>query len=224
VLSFPEARRGRAQECPRCFNTVLVPVDDSGIGGKLPLPISTPRLGIRQLKTEDLPDYMEFITDEDSYRYLDYSSMEEGEAIKWFHHIRSVKLTEVSGYQALGIELRDEAKLIGYLELWLHDLRLSWQGAFHVMVNPKYRCRGYGTEAVRGAFGFAFEGLALHDIRVGIDARNAAARRMVEKAGMTLEGEFEEDCIVKGEWASTARYGILKKWYEERGRRSAGAA
>ena len=58
------------------------------------------------------------------------------------------------------------------------------QGGFLIMLHRDYRRRGYGTEAVRGLFDFAFAGIGLHDVRVSIDRRNAPARRMAEKAAI----------------------------------------
>ena len=53
---------------------------------------------------------------------------------------------------------------------------------------------------------FGFHGIGLHDMRVRIDVRNVAGRRTVEKTGMKQEGEFFEQCRVKGEWVSAAYY------------------
>src|SRR5437867_3785147 len=52
-LSFPEFRIGTAQECPFCFKIVVVPTRGSEMGGRLPVPIRTPRLRLRLLTTED---------------------------------------------------------------------------------------------------------------------------------------------------------------------------
>jgi RimJ/RimL family protein N-acetyltransferase len=53
---------------------------------------------------------------------------------------------------------------------------------------------------------FGFNQIALHDIRVGVDVRNISGRRMLEKVGMRLEGEFFEEYSVQGKWVSVAYY------------------
>src|SRR6266536_6136418 len=84
AVSFPEFRVGSAQECPFCVKILVVPVRGSEMGGKLPLPIRTPRLRLRLLTPEDQPDWLEFVTDEDSYAYLAGDSPDEDAARVWF--------------------------------------------------------------------------------------------------------------------------------------------
>jgi len=209
-LSFPEAHLGTVQECPFCFETVVVLPAGSDKGRKLPLPIQTQRLILRALRTEDLQDWLEFVKDEDSYKYISYNAPDDEEAISWLEHGKALRLTNPKGRLALGIELKSEAKIIGYLSFSLNDPEDHPQGSFHILMHPAYRRQGYGSEALLGLIDFGFSGIALHDIRVRIDNRDLAGRRMVEKAGMKLEGEFIEECRVKGEWISSAYYVILK--------------
>jgi RimJ/RimL family protein N-acetyltransferase len=213
-LSFPEARLGTAQGCPHCFETVVVSPTGSEKRGKLPLPIKTPRLNLRPLKTEDLPDLLEFVKDEDSYKYLTNYPPDDEEAKSWLEKSKASRLTHPKGWLALAVELQNDAKVIGHLSFFLNDPEEHRQGSFDILMHPACRCRGYGTEALLGFFNFGFNGTALHDIRVRIDIRNLAGRRMVEKAGMKLEGEFIEQWRVKGEWASAAYYMILSAWWQ----------
>jgi [ribosomal protein S5]-alanine N-acetyltransferase len=213
-LSFLEARLGTAQECPYCSEIVVVPSASSEKGGKLPLPIKTPRLIIRPLKTEDLPDWLEFVKDDDSYKYLDCNAPDDEQAISWLERGRVLRLPHSNKTLSLGIELQNEAKIIGDLSLVLNDPEEHRQGVFSILIHPAFRCQGYGTEALLGLIGFGFNGVALHDIRASIDFRDLAGRRMVEKAGMKLEGEFVEERRFKGEWISTAYYVILSKWWQ----------
>jgi len=50
------------------------------------------------------------------------------------------------------------------------------------------RGKGYGTEAVRLLLDVAFTALGLHNVTLGVDAANPAARRAYEKAGFTEMG------------------------------------
>ena len=209
ALSFPEKDLGTAQECAFCSETVVLP-SDTEMARKLPLPIATKRLNIRPLRTEDLPDWLEFIKDDDSYKYITYNAPDDEEAISWLENGKDFRLTNPIGRLALGIELQSAAKIIGYLSFSLNDPEDHRRGAFHMLIHPDYRRQGYGTEALLGLFDFGMNGIALHDIRVRIDSRDLAARRLVIKAGMKLEGEFIEECRIKGEWVSSAYYVIFK--------------
>lgn len=218
ALSFPEFRVGSAQECPFCYKIVVVAARGSAMGGKLPLPIRTPRLGLRLLTTEDQPDWLEFVTDEESYTYMDGDCPDEDAARAWFESSQTIRLTDPKGYIPFGIEIQEPLKVIGSLSFYLFgpedDSEMHRQGGFQIMLHRDFRRRGYGTEAVRGLLDFAFQGIGLHDVRVSTDSRNVAARRMVEKAGMILEGEFAEDRYIKSRWVTTAWYRILKTEYE----------
>jgi RimJ/RimL family protein N-acetyltransferase len=218
ALSFPEFRIGSAQECPFCFKIVVVPGRGSAMGGRLPLPVTTPRLRLRLLTTEDQADWLEVATDAESYTYLDGDSPDDDTARAWFERSQTMRLTDPKGYIALGVEAQEPLKVIGSLSFYLFspedDPEMHRQGGFQIMLHREYRRRGYATEAVRGLFDLAFHGIGLHDVRVSIDRRNVSARRMAEKAGMILGGEFVEDRYIKDCWVSTAWYRILKTEYE----------
>jgi RimJ/RimL family protein N-acetyltransferase len=218
ALSFPAFRVGSAQECPFCFKIVVVPARGSALGGQLPLPISTTRLRLMLLAAEHQPDWLEVVTDEECYCFLDGESPDEETARAWFERSETIRLTDPKGYIPLVVEVKEPPKVIGSVSFYLSspedDSEMHRQGGFQIMLHRDYRRRGYATEAVRGIFDFAFRGIGLHDFRVGIDLRNGPARRMAEKAGMVLEGEFVEDRYIKESWASTAWYRLLKAEYE----------
>ena len=174
----------------------------------------TSRLNLRHLRTEDLPDLLEFVKDEDSYKYLTNYPPDDEEAKSWLEKSKASRLTHPKGWLALAVELQNDAKVIGHLSFFLNDPEEHRQGSFIIMMHPAYRRQGYGTEALLGLMDFGFKGIALHDIRIATDSRNLAARRMVEKAGMKLEGEFVEERRIKGEWISEAYYGILSVWWQ----------
>ncbi len=218
ALAFSEIRVGSAQECAFCFRIVVVPARGSEMGGKLPLPVPTTRLRLRLFTTEDQPDWLEFVTVEESYTYLNGNCPDEDTARAWFERSQTMRLTDPEGYIPLAIEMQEPLKVIGFISFYLYspddDPQMHRQGGFQIMVHGDYRRRGYGTEAVRALFDLAFEGIGLHDVRVSIDRRNSCTRRMAEKAGMILEGDFAEDRFIKGTWVSTAWYRMLKTEYE----------
>ena len=218
-LSFPEVNHGTAQECPFCFETIIVPPIGSANGGKLPIPIQTQRLNLRPMTTGDLSDWLEFISDEDSYKYLFLHPPPDGDdAVSWLETSIRIRLTQPNGRLDLGIEMQNTSKLIGYLSFFIRDTEEHRQGNFQIMINPAYRRQGYGTEAIGGILDFGFNGLAMHDIRITIDNRNMAGRRMVEKAGMKQEGEIVEAHRIKGDWMSIVYYGTLSAWWNEKTR------
>jgi len=219
-LSFEATRFGTAQECPFCFKVVVVPIPGSEEGKRLPLPITTARLRIRPLRTEDQPDWLEFVTDEESYKYLDGYAPDEDTARAWLARSHRIKLTDPNGYVPLGIELLEQTKLIGSLSFFLYasdnEAVHNRQGGFQMMIHPGFRCQGFASESLLALFNFGFTAVGLHDIRAGVDVRNIPARRAFEKSSMRLEGECTEDRYIKGKWVSTAWYRLLKSEHEHR--------
>lgn len=70
--------------------------------------------------------------------------------------------------------------------------------------------RGYATEAARAIIGFGFETLGLNRIYAMHLTRNPASGRVMEKAGMQLEGTFRQHVIKWGGAEDVAQYAILR--------------
>jgi diamine N-acetyltransferase len=60
------------------------------------------------------------------------------------------------------------------------------------------RGKGYGTEAVRLLLDFAFTALGLHNVQLGVDEANLAARRAYEKAGFKEIGRRRQAILELG--------------------------
>ena len=59
------------------------------------------------------------------------------------------------------------------------------------VIDPAYKNRGYASEAVKGMMGELWK-MGFQKISAGFFEENPASRRVMEKCGMTLNGE--EDC------------------------------
>jgi len=154
------------------------------------------------------------MADEESFRYIAWTPLEEGEVEDWIEKDKAVRLTQNRASLCFGIELVEYSKLIGFLSLNYFDEERQ-DMAFMTMINANYRRQGFGSEAVRGALHFAFTGVHIHRVIASCDSRNIAGCRMLEKAGMRREGECVKDLFQKGEWMNTVWYAILEEEYEQ---------
>jgi len=211
-VSFPDRWIGKAQECPTCFQILTVPRDGAETGGTLPLPIKTQRLMLRRLVPADSKDLVELVRDEDSFRFLEWRAQNEQEVENWLASDRSTRLFEDGHNFCLAFDCLDEAKVIGHIALAYRDADNQLM-SFNVMVNPRYRCRGFATEGVRGAMQFAFVGLNIRRLVAQCDCRNVAGVRMLEKAGFRKEGHFIQSRFQKGEWIDLFQYALLQDEY-----------
>jgi len=75
--------------------------------------------------------------------------------------------------------------------------------------------RGYATEGLRLAIGFAFDSIGLTRLEADIDPRNEASCRLVERVGFRREGLLRERWHVAGEVTDSAIYGLLRSEYHD---------
>lgn len=71
--------------------------------------------------------------------------------------------------------------------------------------------RGFATEAVRLAVGFAFGEGGLHRVQAGVMPRNAASIRVLEKAGFREEGLALRYLRIAGAWEDHRIYAVTKE-------------
>ena len=69
--------------------------------------------------------------------------------------------------------------------------------------------RGYATEVTRVLIAFAFDALGLHRVQARHLSRNPASGRVMQKAGMRLEGTHREQMKRWGRFEDIVMYGIL---------------
>lgn len=117
------------------------------------------------------------------------------------------------------IHTLDSDQLIGFVAL--HGIcwhqRDAWVGIG--IGEPEYWGKGYGTDAMRLALGYAFMELSLERVTLGVFASNPRAIRSYEKAGFKLEGVERQIVLRDGEKGDILDMGILRQeWLEYNGR------
>ena len=219
MVSFPAAHAGLVEECPLCFESLIVPKDGGDVGAAVPLPMATPRLVLRRLRELDLRDLVDLYagdeqTSETEGAAQDQRDKEEERILQWLQRDRDVKLTTPDQSFFVGIELQENKMLIGCMEL-------RFQGADHlqvginVTINRKCQRRGFASEAVAGLLDFCFEAISMHRVTGSCDPGDVGAVRMLEKVGMRREGVFLKDRWLMDRWLDTAYYALLAEEYRE---------
>lgn len=113
---------------------------------------------------------------------------------------KAIKAAEEGTSCTFGIFLTSSEKLIGIVslsEIARGDFQSCWIGYY---LDRAYNGRGYMTEAVTYAVGFAFKELGLHRIEAGVMPHNKASIRLLEKAGFEKEGIARENVRINGKW------------------------
>lgn len=211
-VSFPARWIGKAQECPTCWQILVVPDREKKVGIKLPTPFKTSRLLLRRLKPIDLNDLLEIVGDAEVVRYKDWDPNDEEQVQSWLEDDQKKRLFQRGHAFYLPLELLEQPKVVGYVALTFLDSENS-EMSVDVLVNRRYQRRGFGTEALRAAMEFVFSGLDVRRLCAWCDCRNIAAVKMLEKAGMRREGQFIKEKFMKGEWVDSFAYAMLQDEY-----------
>jgi RimJ/RimL family protein N-acetyltransferase len=148
------------------------------------------RIYLRPVTEADAtPAYVSWLNDPETTRY-----MESGRRAETVESIREyiARLEGREDARFLAIVLNDGDRHVGNLKLepinWTHR-----HAVLGIMIgDPAARGRGVGTAATRLALQYAFSGLKLHRIALGVTADNLPAIRCYEKVGFKTEGRFRE--------------------------------
>ena len=131
---------------------------------------------------------------------------DDGEAEKW---IASSLLRFYSGKGAeLAITIRESGELIGVIGLGPEAGHERAELGYWIGV--PYWNHGYCTEAALAVIRFGFDVLGYHKITSRHMARNPASGRVMEKAGMSFEGELIDEVLKDGKFHTLKVYGILR--------------
>lgn len=150
-------------------------------------PIETERLYLRKLQLEDVYEYYErLFGDGDVSRYMLFDPHQDiAESLDSLQ--RKLDRYEQEDYYCWGITRKEEDSLIGLVELLRFEEGDS-SCSFVYMLGCDYWNKGYGTEALKAVFRFAFEELEVERITADHMTKNGASGAVMQKAGMTHLG------------------------------------
>ena len=156
--------------------------------------LKTARLWLRKMTMEDAQTYFERLASSEAVtRYMLFLPQKE-----LAQSVESVEKA-LARYESRAayrwvLDLPGEG-LIGVVDLLRFDEE-SDSCSFAYMIGEDYWGKGYGTEAVKAVFAFAFEKMELSFIQVDHMADNPASGAVMRKAGMTYL-RTEKDCYEK---------------------------
>lgn len=158
-------------------------------------PLETEHLLLRKLQLGDVYEYYErLFGDADVSRYMLFDPhqtiMESLESVQ-----RKLKRYEEENFYCWAVERKEEAGLIGLVELLRFDEQAD-TCSFVYMLGCNYWNQGYGTEMLKAVFQYAFEELEVERILADHMTENVASGRVMEKVGMkhigTETGKYEK--------------------------------
>ena len=170
------------------------------------LPIETDRLRLRRFTFDDVDDIIELVSHPSVAAVGNRIKASTPEVKKYVELQNSLQPFEPKQCFDLGIELKDENKIIGFVGTIRKDHQQAEIGcALHI----NYRGNGYATEAVRALISYGFDKLGLHRILADAPATNDASVKVMERLGMRREGLLRESEFRHGEWIDILVYAVL---------------
>ena len=160
--------------------------------------LTTPRLQLRKLQMDDLPQYYHIASSQAVTKYMlwnPHTSMEES--------IASIQKV-LKGYEngtccRWGIVLKNTKRLIGIIDLLPRDTEKGIY-SFAYMLAEEFWDQGFGTEALKAVIDFAFLKCGAAQIQADHFASNPASGAVMRKAGMEycqmLPGKYEKNGVV----------------------------
>jgi RimJ/RimL family protein N-acetyltransferase len=174
-------------------------------------PLLTDRLILRGLSPNDAPAVSELLSDDRVTATMLWDlpvpyPVEAG--YEWIEATgRQMTLGQVATW---AITMSDSpAGMIGAVSLH-PNWPLQRAGLGYWLGVPHWR-QAIMTEATRRAIRFAFDDLHLHRVHAECFASNRASWRVLEKAGLTLEGQLKEHRVKRGRFEDELIYGMVNE-------------
>jgi [ribosomal protein S5]-alanine N-acetyltransferase len=175
-------------------------------GTMVAMTVTTPRLRLREFTHADF-DWLHPISSDptvtrytgwgpnepqDTRAFLDEASRSRHgpDVFSW-----AVTLADGTGIGSAGVEVTS---------------REHRRASFGYVLDPRHWGRGYATEVAKGLVAFAHTTLEAHRVEATCDPDNAASGRVLEKAGLRLEGRLRGHLLVRGSWRDSLLYAVLR--------------
>ena len=177
--------------------------------------IETDRLILRPLTQSDWKDTLEHRIDRENNKYI--SNMTEEEIRKVFEEKIQPWWQEDNKWLSLGVELKENKKLIGEVGFRYIDKKSSL-GEFGYRFNRNFHGKGYATEASIALVNKLFEELKIHKLVAICDTENIPSFKIMEKLGMKKEAHYKDHSWRRDKWCDEYVYSLFNPGYRESNR------
>jgi RimJ/RimL family protein N-acetyltransferase len=180
----------------------------------MPPILTTDRLTLRPLATDDGPALFAIFSDPEVVRYWSRSAWTD---MAQADDMLAAAQRDYADGSSLryGIVVTATNELVGVASLFAFN-RDNRRCELGYVLGSRHWGRGYASEALVPVLEHAFGALGMNRIEADIDPQNIASSRVLEKLAFRREGYMPERWFVHGETADTAFYGLLKRYWDAR--------
>ncbi|SFJ88823.1 diamine N-acetyltransferase [Halobacillus dabanensis] len=114
----------------------------------------------------------------------------------------------------LAIVDRFQDILVGEVVLNLYEEKSNSMN-FRILIGPKGRNRGLGTEATQQIIDYAFKNTNLNQLTLSVYDFNPRAKKVYEKVGFVVESIDENDLEFEGEWVDSINMKLTREIWQK---------
>src|SRR3954466_6591920 len=147
--------------------------------------LSTERLNLRRMCTEDAEDIFFLRSDKEMLQYLDRDPARSiDEARQWMRTINE----GIDGNQSIAwaIALKSEPGLIGTITFWNIE-KEHYRAEIGYALHTQFQGRGLMQEAIAVVLDYGFNTMKLHSVEANVNPNNTRSIQLLEKNGFVRE-------------------------------------
>ena len=150
---------------------------------------------LRPFKPEDFPYLEECLTDPETIKFTGSDSDFDRDFVMQWYNTRNDQTDRLD----LAIVDKSTDILVGEVVANLYDEQNQSMN-FRILIGPRGRNRGLGTEATQLMVDYIFNNTNLNQLTLGVYAFNPRAIKVYEKIGFVVDSVDKNDLEYEGEW------------------------
>ena len=172
------------------------------------LPLTTPRLVLREFREADLADIHRYGSDPMVSRFMTWGPNTEDETREFLDRKLAEQTVWPRAEVSMAAEIIATGRVMGALSLRFGRGE-SRTAEFGYSLGREHWGQGYATEAAGALIRHGFETLGLRRVVANCNVRNIGSWRVMEKLGMRREALFLKDVRARRGWRDSYHYGLL---------------
>lgn len=150
---------------------------------------------LRPFKAGDFPYLEECLTDPEVHKFTGSGSDFDRDTVMQWYNTRNEQTDRLD----LAIVDKSTDILVGEVVVNLYDEQNQSMN-FRILIGPRGRNRGLGTEATQLMIDYIFKNTQLNQLNLGVYAFNPRAIKVYEKIGFVVDSIDKNDLEYEGEW------------------------
>ena len=170
----------------------------------------TAQITLREFQDGDVDAVTAWVSDPAVTRFMTWDPGDRARAAAWLRQVEAdATALPRTSWELAAVEVAT-GLVVGAGRLTVRDAQHRCGDIGYVLRRDRWG-RGLGSEVARQLVERGFERVGLHRIEATCDVENVASARVLEKAGLRLEGRLRERYQIRGEWRDSLLYAALAR-------------